>query len=46
MAYPTEYGIIDKTLASDSDPLDIIVVCQYPTFPGCILGLPLHGKQG
>ena len=35
MIYPAEYGIIEKTLAPDGDPLDILVVCSEPTFPGC-----------
>lgn len=37
MIYPTEYGIIEDTLAPDGDPLDILVVCSEPTFPGCIV---------
>ena len=37
MTYPTEYGIIEGTLALDGDPLDILVVCNEPTFPGCIV---------
>ena len=37
MVYPTEYGIIENTLAPDGDPLDILVVCSEPTFPGCIV---------
>lgn len=37
MTYPTEYGIIENTLAGDGDPLDILVVCENPTFPGCIV---------
>lgn len=37
MIYPTEYGIIEETLAPDGDPLDILVVCSEPTFPGCIV---------
>ena len=37
MIYPAEYGIIEKTLAPDGDPLDILVVCSAPTFPGCIV---------
>lgn len=37
MIYPTEYGIIENTLAPDGDPLDILVVCSDPTFPGCIV---------
>ena len=37
MIYPAEYGIIEETLAPDGDPLDILVVCTEPTFPGCIV---------
>lgn len=35
MIYPAEYGIIENTLAPDGDPLDILVICSDPTFPGC-----------
>ena len=35
MVYPTEYGIIEGTLAPDGDPLDILVISDNPTFPGC-----------
>lgn len=37
MIYPAEYGIIENTLAPDGDPLDILVICHDPTFPGCIV---------
>ena len=37
MNYPTEYGILEETLAPDGDPLDILVICKEPTFPGCIV---------
>ena len=37
MIYPAEYGIVENTLAPDGDPLDILVVCSDPTFPGCIV---------
>ena len=37
MIYPAEYGIVEHTLAPDGDPLDILVVCSEPTFPGCIV---------
>lgn len=35
--YPAEYGIIPKTLWDDGDPMDILVVIEQPTFPGCII---------
>ena len=37
MGYPAEYGFIDKTLANDGDPLDILVIGTEPTYPGCII---------
>ena len=35
MIYPAEYGVIEQTLAPDGDQLDILVICNDPTFPGC-----------
>ena len=37
MFYPADYGFIEDTLALDGDPLDILVLTTYPTFPGCIV---------
>jgi len=33
--YPTDYGFIAGTLSGDGDPLDVLVVVDEPTFPGC-----------
>jgi inorganic pyrophosphatase len=50
--YPTDYGFIVGTLAEDGDPLDILVVVQEPTFPGCLIparplgGLDMHDEKG
>ena len=35
--YPAEYGIIPQTLYDDGDPMDIIVLMEQPTFPGCVI---------
>jgi inorganic pyrophosphatase len=37
MHYPTEYGYLDNTLAEDGDPLDVLVLTTFPTFPGCAI---------
>ena len=33
--YPTDYGFVPGTLSGDGDPLDVLVVVDEPTFPGC-----------
>ena len=43
MIYPTEYGILEHTLAPDGDPLDILVICKDPTFPGCVVPARILG---
>lgn len=41
--YPAEYGFIPHTLAEDGDPLDILVLSNIPTFPGCVLDARVLG---
>ncbi len=35
--YPYDYGYIEDTLADDGDPLDVLVLLEEPTFPGCLI---------
>ncbi len=35
--YPGDYGFIPSTLASDNDPLDIVILVAQPTFTGCLV---------
>lgn len=37
MHYPGDYGFIPGTLASDGDPLDVLVMVEEPSFPGCLI---------
>lgn len=35
--FPFEFGFVPQTLADDGDPLDVLVLVESPTFPGCCL---------
>ena len=41
--YPTHYGLIPGTLASDGDPLDVLVLAEEPVFPGCLVDARVLG---
>lgn len=37
MHYPGDYGLIPQTLGEDNDPLDALVLVNYPTYPGVLI---------
>lgn len=37
MHYPCNYGFIPKTLSDDGDPVDVLVVGQFPIVPGAVI---------
>lgn len=43
MHYPAEYGYIPETLGEDGDPIDVLVLATFPTFPGCVVSARLLG---
>ena len=50
--YPADYGWIPETLAPDGDQMDVLVLMQEPSFPGChiearpIGGLDMADEKG
>ncbi|AJC86154.1 inorganic diphosphatase [Campylobacter sp. RM16704] len=43
MFYPANYGFIPKTLADDGDPIDILVLNEYPIQAGAVIPCRLIG---
>lgn len=41
--YPSDYGFIPGTMGSDGDPLDVLIIVEEPTFPGCHVSVRLIG---
>jgi inorganic pyrophosphatase len=35
--FPFDFGFVPSTLADDGDPLDVLVLLETPTFPGCVV---------
>jgi inorganic pyrophosphatase len=35
--YPANYGFIPRTYCDDGDPLDVLVLCQEPVAPMCVM---------
>ena len=35
--FPFEYGTMPQTLSEDGDPLDVVVLSSFATFPGCVV---------
>ena len=36
MHYPGDYGFMPGTLAEDGDPVDVLVLTTYPSYPGVV----------
>ena len=37
MHYPTNYGYVPKTISSDGDPVDVLVITPVPLMPGVVV---------
>jgi inorganic pyrophosphatase len=43
MVFPFDFGSIPGTLADDGDPVDLLVIAEAGTFPGCLVEVRLIG---
>lgn len=43
LVFPFDFGMIPGTKGEDGDPLDIIVVSECATFPGCLIDCRIIG---
>jgi inorganic pyrophosphatase len=43
MHFPYDFGSVPGTRAEDGDPLDVLVLMDAPTFPGCLISTRLIG---
>ena len=37
LRYPFDYGFLPNTTAQDGDPVDVVVMINEPTYPGCLI---------
>jgi inorganic pyrophosphatase len=43
MVFPYDFGFIPHTKGEDGDPLDIIVISEFKSFPGCMVECKIVG---
>lgn len=43
MVFPYDFGFIPKTKGEDGDPLDVIVISEFESFPGCMIPCRIIG---
>ena len=45
MTFPYDFGFIPHTKGEDGDPLDVIVISEYQSFPGCLVECRIIGAM-
>jgi inorganic pyrophosphatase len=43
MMFPYDFGFLPNTKSEDGDPLDVLILSDEPTFPGCQIDCRLIG---
>lgn len=39
MGYPANYGFVPNTMSGDGDPVDVLVLCSQPLYPGILVNV-------
>lgn len=39
MGYPANYGFVPNTMSGDGDPVDVMVLCSQPLYPGILVNV-------
>src|SRR5438105_4689006 len=42
-AFPMDFGFIPRSMGEDGDPLDVLVVSDFPCYPGAVVECRLLG---
>lgn len=43
MVFPFDFGFIPNTKGGDGDPLDVIIISELKSFPGCVMDCRIIG---
>jgi inorganic pyrophosphatase len=43
MVFPFDFGFIPDTKGEDGDPLDVIIISEFKSFPGCVMSCRIIG---
>lgn len=43
MVFPYDFGFIPNTKGEDGDPLDVLVISEFQSFPGCMMTCRIIG---
>lgn len=35
--FPLDFGFIPHTIGGDGDPMDVLIIMEQPTYPGCVI---------
>ena len=43
MTFPYDFGFFPQTKGGDGDPVDVLVICEFKSFPGCVMDCRIIG---